>query len=131
MQNAAQSQFLLAGVVIFFSLTEAPLPDPTPTPPQPHPTDPKRTRNRPGGGAKRTRNGAETDRNQAFWGGTAGVFVGMEGRGVCKGKRKSLRWGLYFSFLFFSFFHSYFFLIFCLFARTKTWVLQQLRFESF
>ena len=59
-------------VVIFFSLTEAPLPDPTPT-------HPKRTRNGPKNGAKRTQtepNGAEMDRHQALSGGTA--------RGVCR-----------------------------------------------
>ena len=62
-------------VVIFFSLTEAPLPDPTPTPPN----IPKRTRNRPETDPKRSQNGAETDlngpemdRNQAHWGGMAG-----------------------------------------------------------
>ena len=72
-----------AGLVIFFSLTEAPLPDPTPTPPK----DLKGTRNRPEtepNGAKRTRteaNGAEMDRNQDLSGGTAGGFVGMGGGG--------------------------------------------------
>ena len=51
-----------ARVVIFFSLTEAPLPDPTQTPPNRPETDPKRTEP----------NGAEMDRNQAFRGGTGG-----------------------------------------------------------
>ena len=67
-------------VVIFFSLTEAPLPDPTQKPE----TDPKRTQNRPETEPKRSRNGAETepngaemDRNQAFRGGTGGGFVGV------------------------------------------------------
>ena len=74
-------------VVIFFSLTEAPLPDPTLTP-----RDPKRTRSRPEtepNGAKQSRNGAEMDRNQAFQVGRGGV-VGVGGAGGCKGKRKSL-----------------------------------------
>ena len=48
-------------VVIFFSLTEAPLPDPTPTPPN----TPKWTRNRPETDPKRSRNGAETEPNGA------------------------------------------------------------------
>ena len=65
-------------LVIFFSLTEAPLPDPTPTPPN----APKRTRNRPETDPKRIQtepnrpetepNGTEMDRNQALSGGTAG-----------------------------------------------------------
>ena len=76
-------------LVIFLSLTEAPLTDPTPTPPNTPETDPKRTRNRPGtvpNEAKRSRtepNGAEMDRNQALSGGTAG--------GVC---RDGEGWGL-------------------------------------
>ena len=64
-----------------FSLTEAPLPDPT----QHLETDPKRTRN----GAKRSQtdpNRAEMDRNQALSGGTAGGFVGRGGGGVVKEK---------------------------------------------
>ena len=82
---------------IFFSLTEAPLPDPTPTPPN----TPKRTRNGPKTDPKRSQtepngaetepNGAEMDRNQAFRGGTGGGFVGVGGVGGCKGKRISLR----------------------------------------
>ena len=82
--------------MIFFSLTEAPLTDPTTTPPNTPETDPKRTRNRPEtepNGAKRSRmepNGAEMDRNQALSGGTAGEFVGMGRGGGCKGKRISL-----------------------------------------
>ena len=69
-------------LVIFFSLTEAPLPDPTPTPPNTPETDPEQTRN----GDKRSQtepNGAEMDRNQALSGGTAG--------GVC---RDGEGWGL-------------------------------------
>ena len=72
-------------IVIFFSLTEAPLPDPTQHPE----TDPKQTRNRPEtdpNGPKRTRNGPKRpeimDRNQGLWGGTAGGFVGMGGWGL-------------------------------------------------
>ena len=86
----------MAILVIFFSLTEAPLPDPIPTPPN----TPKRTRNRPKTDPKQSQtepNGAETepnraemDRNQAFRGGTGGGFVGVAGVGGCKGKRKSL-----------------------------------------
>ena len=82
--------------MIFFSLTEAPLPDPTPTPPN----TPKRTRNRPEAEPKRSQtdpnraetepNRAEMDRNQAFRGGTGGGLVGVGGVGGCKGKRKSL-----------------------------------------
>ena len=63
-------------VVIFFSLTEAPLPDPAPTPPN----TPKRTRNGAETDPKRSQtdpNGAEMDRNQTLSGGTAG--------GVCRG----------------------------------------------
>ena len=83
-------------LVIFFSLTEAPLPDPTPTPPN----TPKRTRNRPETEPKRSQtepnraetepNGAEMYRNQAFRGGTGRGFVGVGWVGGCKGKRKSL-----------------------------------------
>ena len=46
-------------LVIFFSLTEAPLPDPTPTPPN----TPKRTRNGPETDPKQTRSRPETDPN--------------------------------------------------------------------
>ena len=78
--------------MIFFSLTGAPLPDPTQHPE----TDPKRTRNRSEtepNGAKRSRNGAKQSRN-----GPKSSFSGWDGRGVrqgiagggCKGKRKSL-----------------------------------------
>ena len=62
-------------VVIFFALTEAPLPDPTPTPSN----TPKRTLNGP---EIETPNGpkwTEKDQNQALWGGTAGGFVGLGG----------------------------------------------------
>ena len=72
--------------MIFFSLTEAPLTDPTTTPPNTPETDPKRTRNRP----QTEPNGAEMDRNQALSGGTAGGVVGMGRGGGCKGKRISL-----------------------------------------
>ena len=70
-----------AMLVIFFSLTEAPLTDPTTTPPNNPETDPKR-----GTDPKRSQtepNGAEMDRNQALSGGTAG--------GVC---RDGEGWGL-------------------------------------
>ena len=83
-------------VVIFLSLTEASLPDPTPTPPM----DPKRTRNRPETDpntpiGKRTRNGPKRTRN-----GPKSSSLGWDGRAVCrdggaKGKRKSLRLGAY------------------------------------
>ena len=80
-------------LVIFFSLTEAPLTDPTPTPPNTPETDPKRTRNRPEtepNGAKRTRtepNGAEMDRNQALSGvGRPGGLLGWGGLGVVREK---------------------------------------------
>ena len=91
LQGRELSEFLeepakIAKLVIFFSLPEAPLPDPTQTPwwCTQHPeTDLKRTETDPNG-PKRTRNGPETDRNrpemdrnQALWGGTAGGFVGM------------------------------------------------------
>ena len=68
-------------IVIFFSLTEAPLPDPTPTPE----TEPKQSRN----GAKRTQsepNGAEMNRNQALSSGTAGGAC-RDGGGL-QGKKK-------------------------------------------
>ena len=81
-------------LVIFFSLTEAPLPDPTPTPPN----TPKRTRNGPRNGAKTEPNGAELepniatkDRNEAFRGGTGGGFVGVRGvEGVVREKENHL-----------------------------------------
>ena len=84
-------------IVIFFSLTEAPLPDPTPTPPNTPKrtrngpkTDPKRSQTEPNG-AKTEPNGAEMDRNQAFRGGTGGGLCrGGGGGGGCKGKRMSL-----------------------------------------
>ena len=75
-------------IVIFFSLAQAPLPDPTPTPSN----TPKRTRNGPEkepNGAKRTRtepNGAEMDRNQAPSGGTAGGCRDGGGWGVVREK---------------------------------------------
>ena len=61
------------------SLTEAPLPDPTPTPPNTL----KRTRN----GAKRTRNGPKSS---SLWWDGRGVCRDGGGGGGCKGKRKSL-----------------------------------------
>ena len=71
-------------LVIFFSLTEAPLPDPTPTPPN----TPKRTRNGPEtepNGAKRTRtepNGARNGPKSSPLGwDSRGGFVGMAGGG--------------------------------------------------
>ena len=81
--------------MIFFSLTEAPLPDPTPSPPN----TPKRTRNRPEtepNGAKQSRNGAKRSRNgpkSSFsqWDGRGGGFVGVGGWGGCKGKKKITR----------------------------------------
>ena len=76
--------------MIFFSLTEAPLSDPTSTPRNGPETNPKRTRNGPETDPKRTqtdpngpetdRNGPEMDRNQAPWSGTAGG-VGRDGGG--------------------------------------------------
>ena len=95
--NQARKRHININLVIFFSLTEAPLPDPTPTPPNtpkrtrngPE-TDPKRSENR----AKRSPNGAKRSRN-----GPKSSFSGWDGRGVCrgrggcggcKGKRKSL-----------------------------------------
>ena len=67
----------MLGVVIFFSLTEPPLPNPTPT----SPNTPKRTQNGPETDPKQTRNGPEMDRNQVLWGGMAGGSVGMGGVG--------------------------------------------------
>ena len=68
---------------VFFSLTEAPLPDPAPTPPNTPKrsrngaaTEPKQSQTEPNG-AETEPNGAETDRNRALSGGTAG--------GVCRG----------------------------------------------
>ena len=66
--------------MIFFSLTEAPLPDPTQHPEK----DPKRTRNRAEtepNGAKRSRNGAKRSRN-----GPKSSFSGWDGRGLCRGR---------------------------------------------
>ena len=87
-------EFKESSLVIFFSLTEAPLTDPTPTPPNTPETDPKRTRNRPEtepNGAERSQtepNGAEMDRNEALLGGTdGGVCRDWGGGGGCKGKR--------------------------------------------
>ena len=66
----------LRRLVIFFSLTEALLPDPTPTPPN----TPKRTRNGPeteANRAKRSRNGAKRSRK-----GPKSSVSGWDGRGV-------------------------------------------------
>ena len=83
-------------LVIFFSLTEAPLTDPTTTPPN----TPKRTRNGPGTDPKRSQtepNGAERSQTEPKWTeikpsrvGRPGEFVGMGRGGGCKGKRISL-----------------------------------------
>ena len=79
-----------------FSLTEAPLPHPNPTPPNTLKrsrtgleAEPRRSQTEPNG-AETEPKGAEMDRNQVFWGGTGGGFVGVGGWGGCKEKRKSL-----------------------------------------
>ena len=75
---------LATKVVIFFSRTEAPLPDPTPTPPK----TPKRIRNGPETDPKRSQtepNGAKMDRNQA-------LRVGLPGMGGGGGGCKSGVW---------------------------------------
>ena len=72
---------LLRSDILFPS--EAPLPDPTPTPPQHPETDPKQTRNRAEtepNGAKSSRNGARRSRN-----GPKSSFPSFDGRGVCRG----------------------------------------------
>ena len=76
-------------IVIFFSLTEAPLTDPTPTPPNTPETDPKRTRN----GAETEPNGAERSQTEPKWTeikpsrvGRTGGFVGKGGVGVVREK---------------------------------------------
>ena len=77
-RNVFETFSRLLRLVIFFSLTEAPLPDPDPNPTQHPEMDPKRTRNKP----ETDPNGPEgtrKDQNQALWGGTAGGFVGMGG----------------------------------------------------
>ena len=71
-------------VVIFFSLIEAPLPDPTQRTRNGPETDPKRSQTEPNG-AETDRNGAEMDRNQALWG------LRWDGQGVCRGGEG---WGL-------------------------------------
>ena len=83
-------------IVIFFSLTEAPLTDPTTTPPNTPEMDPKRT----GTDPKRRQtepNGAERSQTEPKWTeikpsrvGRPGGFVGMGRGGGCKGKRISL-----------------------------------------
>ena len=81
---------------IFFSLTEAPLTDPTPSPPNTPETGPKRTQNRPENGAETEPNGAKQSRNGAEIKpsrvGRTGGFVGKGGGGAggCKEKRISL-----------------------------------------
>ena len=84
-----------SSLVIFFSLTEAPLPDPTQHPEM----HPKQTRNRPETEPKQTQrsqtepNGPETEPKwteiKRSGVGQPGGFVGVGGGG-CKGKRKSL-----------------------------------------
>ena len=67
-------------IVIYFSLTEAPLPDPTQHPetdPKRSQTDPKRSQTEP----KRSRNGAKRSQN-----GPKSSFSGWDGRGVCRGR---------------------------------------------
>ena len=79
----------ILGVVILFSLTEAPLPDPTP------PNTPKRTRR----GPETEPNGPERSQKEPKWteikpprvGRPGGVCWDRRGGG-CKGKRKSLPW---------------------------------------
>ena len=69
--------------MIFFSLTEAPLPDPTPTPPNTPKRTRKQTRNRPEtkpNGVKRSQNAAKRSRY-----GPKSSFSGWDGRGVCRG----------------------------------------------
>ena len=93
-------EFAVPRLVIFFSLTKAPLPNPTPTPPNAM----KRTRNGPETDPKRSQtepNGAETEPKwsqtepkwteiKLFAVGRAGGLSGWGGWGGCKGKRKSL-----------------------------------------
>ena len=88
-----------SGVVIFFSLTEAPLPDPTPTPPN----TPKRTRNGAETEPKRSQTEPKRSQTEPKWteiklfgvGGTGGGVVGVGGGGgVVREKRKSLQWSL-------------------------------------
>ena len=91
-----QMSILGTRIVIFFSLTEAPLPDPTPTPPN----TPKRTRNGPETDPKRSQtepNGPERSQTEPkcteikpFRVGQPGGLSGWGGGGGCKGKRKSL-----------------------------------------
>ena len=72
-------QFLWgAKVVIFFSLTEAPFPDLTPTPPN-TPKRTRNTRNRPETDPKQTRNGPKRTRN-----GPKSSSLECDGRGVCR-----------------------------------------------
>ena len=74
--NSVQTRSIVeTRVVIFFSLTEAPLPDPT----QRRETDPKQTRNR----AETEPNGAETElkRSKRSRNGPKSGFSGWDGRG--------------------------------------------------
>ena len=84
-----QSTILALFVVIFFSLTEAPLPDPTQHPE----TDPKRSQIEPKRSQiepKRSQTEPKWTEIKLFEVGRAGGFVGVGGVGGCKGKRKSL-----------------------------------------
>ena len=98
-QKLAKIWWKLIKVVIFFSLTEAPLTDPTATPPNTPEMDPKRTRNRPKtepNGAKRSRtepNGAKRSQTEPKWTeikpsrvGWAGGLSGWGGVGVVREK---------------------------------------------
>ena len=86
--GAVREKALLAGLpaanlpclVIFFSITEAPLPDPTPTPPNTPNRTRERTRNRPETEPKRSQNGAKRSRN-----GPKSSFSGWDGRGGLSG----------------------------------------------
>ena len=76
--------------VIFFSLTEAPLPDPAPTPRKAPETDPKQTRS----GAKRSQTDPKRSQPELKWTeikpsrvGRPGGLSGWGGGGGCKGKR--------------------------------------------
>ena len=83
-------------LVIFFSFTEALLPDPTPTPPRPHPdpiqhpeTDPKQTRNGAKTDPKRTETEPKWVEIKPGGEGRARGLVAMGGFGGHKGKIKS------------------------------------------
>ena len=74
---------LTVRVVIFFSLTEAPLPDPTLTPPNGPETDAKTN-------PKRTETDPKWTEIKLSGVGLPGGLSGWRGCGGCKGKRKSL-----------------------------------------